>query len=122
MKNSSAKSYGALVCAALVATCLPAIARDAGGDRQSIGTVNRIDRLTRVLRIQRYGATLPLTLTWNGRTTFMDGTQPASAGRLSTGALISFWYHTPLIGKPVASKIVIEHTAAAPSQQGRRRR
>jgi hypothetical protein len=122
MNNSSVKSCGALICAALFATCLPVFARDTGGDRQSIGTVNRIDRRTRVLRIQRYGATLPLTLTWNGRTAFMDGTQPASAGRLSTGALISFWYHTPLIGKPIASKIVIEHAAADASQQGRRRR
>jgi hypothetical protein len=129
----------ALLCAALIAsTCTthartpqartergpaPSVERNATpAGEPSVGTVGRVNQRARVLRFQRYGAMLPMNLTWNSHTVFLAGGQSVTAARLSPGDIVTVWYHTPIFGKPIASQIVIRRAPAPASQPGGRRR
>lgn len=123
------------LCAALIATCTQASARppqpraESGTiekighdartcrDQSCCGTIETIDYNARLLRIQRDGDAGPLTLVWNGRTSFVDGTRSVTAAELTRGTRVTVWYRTPFFGKRFATKIVIERGAVRPKQQ-----
>src|SRR3954464_11426792 len=125
MKTPQVSTTGrALLCAALIASTCPASAttsqsrgesgtaqsveRNAtpASDQRCVGTVWRVDQRGRVLRLQRDGAMLPMNLAWNSRTIFLAGGQSVTAARVNRGDIVTVWYHTPILGKPIASQIV----------------
>ena len=125
----------AALCAALIATCSQASARPPqprvqSGTIETIerdarilrdpccsGTIETVDQNARILRVQRQGEAVPLTLVWNSRTSFVEGTRLVTAAELTNGARVTVWYRTPFFGKPFATKIVIERSAVRPKQQ-----
>src|SRR3954466_16153294 len=85
MKTPNVSNTGrAILCIALLALSSPVFAKtpqrrvESGsvqsidhpaGEQRCVGTVGRVDQRWRVLRLQRYGAVLPMNLVWNSRTT-----------------------------------------------------
>lgn len=128
--NMNTKPLLAAFCAAFIATCSHASARSPqprveSGTIETVGphgrvirseccfgTVETIDQDARSLRIRRDGEALPLTLVWNRSTSFIEGTRFVTAAELTKGARVTVWYHTPFFGKPFATKIVIDRSAA----------
>ena len=126
----------AALCAALIATCsqasarspqsrvqsgtIEAVGQDAHTRRDQCcgGTIETIDRDARMIRIQRDGEAVPLTLVWNSQTRFIEGTRFVTAAALTKGARVTVWYRTPFFGKRFATKIVIERSAVRAKQQG----
>ena len=124
----------AALCAALIATCSQASARSpqprvergtietigqdsrSRRDERCCGTIGTIDQNARMLRIQREGEAVPLTLVWNSQTRFIEGTRSVTAAEVTKGAAVTVWYHTPFFGKRFAAKVVIERGAMHPKQ------
>ena len=69
-----------------------------------------------MLRIQREGEAVPLTLVWNSQTRFIEGTRSVTAAEVTKGTAVTVSYHTPFFGKRFATKIVIERGAVSPKQ------
>ena len=125
----SAGTLRAAWCAALIATCsqvsarspqprvesgtIKAAAHDGRNlrDKGCCGNIEMIDQDARILRIQRDGEAVPLTLVWNSQTRFIEGTGFVTAAALTKGARVTVSYHTPFFGKRFATKIVIERSA-----------
>ena len=113
----SAGTLRAALCAALIATCPEASARspqprvESGTvetigqdsrtrrDQRCCGTIGTIDQNARMLRIQREGEAVPLTLVWNSQTRFIEGTRSVTAAEVTKGTAVTVSYHTPFFGK-----------------------
>ena len=80
------------------------------------GVIEMIDRDARILRIQRDGEAVPLTIVWNKLTRFVEGSRFVSAAELKKGTPVTIWYRTPFFGERFATKIVIERSAGDPSK------
>ena len=110
MKTHQARPLRATLCSAFIATCaqvsarspqprvesgtIEAVRQDAR-DQSCCGTIGTIDQDARILRVQRDGEAVPLTLVWNSQTRFIEGTGFVAAAALTKGARVTVSYHTP---------------------------
>jgi hypothetical protein len=112
----SATTLCAALCAALIAAPSQGSARRPQARVES-ATIQTVDQNACVLRVQRYGNAIPLTLAWNSRTIFVEGARVVTSATLTKGTPVKVWYRTPLFGKRFATKIVIERGLAHPIQR-----
>ena len=108
MKSKSRLS-GLLLAAAIIfiAPCFNAIARSPQA-RVERAVIENIDWDTHVLQLRLSGDAKPLTLVWNSRTQFVEGSRFVTAAGLRKNAPVMVSYRTPFFGKQFASKIVFE--------------
>jgi hypothetical protein len=98
--------FHAILCVALMATC-PHVSALQPRPRVLSGKIEAIDRTARLLRVRGDFEAASLTLVWNDRTRFFEGSRIVTAAELTKGTSVVIWYGTPFFGERYATKIVI---------------
>ena len=118
--HSSTRRFLVLFCVVLMALCSQASARRPPA-RLQIGTIEMIDRDARVLRLRCDDGTVSLTLRWDDRTRFVEGTRFVTAADLTKGTPVTLWDRSPLFGGRYATKILFLRGSARPAQRQQHR-
>lgn len=103
---------GTILCLAVLAVGTDVAARTPRARVQQ-GIIQTIEPQERILNLRPTGQPGLLTIVWNSRTSFYDGTRVVSVAELRKGVLVTVSYHTPFFGERFATKIVIERAIPA---------
>ena len=82
------------------------------------GFIERIDRANRILQLRRSKKFESLLIVWNSLTSFFKNARSATPDELRVGTRVTISYHTPFVGKPFATKIVIRDSMGRGTQYG----
>ena len=70
------------------------------------GVIQTLDCQKRILTLSSPEGRKPQKLIWKSDTLFIRDSIPASIKELKEGSKVTVYYHSPLFGKPIVSKIV----------------